>query len=109
MRPRICPRSSASTLCPSLLLPPPVCARTKNRYDVLRLFRRFTSPLPSQYRPSTPSRTAIARIATLRRRSMSLLQHVRVIVRQLLPGLDIANRLDPDTAVLDHSIAVRIA
>src|SRR6185369_7048569 len=40
---------------------------------------------------------------------MPFLEHVRVIVRELLPRLDIANRLDPDAIFIDHGIAVRIA
>ena len=40
---------------------------------------------------------------------MTLLEDVRVVVRQLLARLDISNRLDPNPAVLDHRVAIRIA
>jgi hypothetical protein len=40
---------------------------------------------------------------------VSLLQHIRVIVRELLAGSDVANGVDPDATVIDYRIAVRIA
>lgn len=38
---------------------------------------------------------------------MPFLQLVRVVVRQLLSRFHIPDRLDPDPAIIDHSVAVR--
>jgi len=40
---------------------------------------------------------------------MPFLQLVRVVVRQLLSGFYIPDRLDPDPAIIDHSVAVWFA
>jgi hypothetical protein len=36
-------------------------------------------------------------------------EDVSVVVRQLLTGFDVADRLDPDAPVLDDRVAIRIA
>jgi hypothetical protein len=38
-----------------------------------------------------------------------LVEEVRVVVRQLFAGFDVADRLDPDASVLDYGIAIRRA
>ena len=40
---------------------------------------------------------------------MSFLQNVRVVIRELFAPLHVANRFDPDAAVLYHCVAIRIA
>src|SRR5678815_1169453 len=40
---------------------------------------------------------------------MSLVEDVRVVIRELLARGDVADRLDPDATVVDDRIAVRIA
>lgn len=39
---------------------------------------------------------------------MTLLQHVRVVIRQLFAGSDVPNRIDPDSPILDDRVAVGI-
>jgi hypothetical protein len=40
---------------------------------------------------------------------MALLEHVRVIVRELFTGGDVANCIYPDSPVIDDGVAIRIA
>ncbi len=37
---------------------------------------------------------------------MSFLKNVRIVVRQLLTWLNVAKRLNPDSAVFDHRVAI---
>ena len=63
----------------------------------------------SQNGPATVAGAAGAGVATLGGGRMALVEDVGVVVRQLFARLDVANRLDPDTAVVDHRVAVRVA
>src|SRR5690606_27044676 len=65
--------------------------------------------LVAQDRATTLGRAAVAGVARLHRRRVRLVQDVRVVVRQLLARLDVADRLDEDAAILLHRLAVRIA
>src|SRR4051812_20648173 len=67
------------------------------------------SALLRQDRPAAGSGAAVAGKAALRRGRVPLLQHVRVVVRQLLSRRHVADRLDPDPPVVDHGVAVRVA
>ena len=51
----------------------------------------------------------MTRESSLRGRRVSLVENVRVIVRQFFSNFHIPDGFDPDPAVLDHSITVRIA
>lgn len=62
-----------------------------------------------QDRPATVAGAAGTGIAAFGRRGVALLENVCVVVRELFARLDVANRLDPDAAVVDHRIAVRVA
>lgn len=62
-----------------------------------------------QNSPPTRSRTTTTRIPPLRRRRMPFLQLVRVVVRQLLSRRYVADRFDPDSPIVNHRVAVRIA
>ena len=66
-------------------------------------------PLLRQDRPPALLRPAVTGEAPLRGRRVPLLEHVGVIVRELLAGDDVANALDPDAPVVDHRVAVGIA
>src|SRR6185437_2853565 len=73
--------------------------------DVRRVPREML-PLLREDRPSAIRRAAAAGESPLRRRRVPLFEQVRVVVRQLLARRDVANRLDPDPAVLDHHVVV---
>src|SRR5690348_876261 len=49
----------------------------------------------------------VAREPPLGGRRVALLEHVGIVVGELLARRDLANRLDPDATVLDHGVAVR--
>src|SRR4051794_40667836 len=69
-------------------------------------------PLPALFRedrPATRARAAVAGKPSLRRWCVPFLENVSVVVRQFLPGSDVANCLDPDATIVDHRIAVGIA
>src|SRR6185437_8693746 len=76
--------------------------------DVRRVPREML-PLLREDRPSAIRRAAAAGESPLRRRRVPLFEQVRVVVRQLLARRDVANRLGPDPAVLDHGVAIRVA
>src|SRR5688500_10776867 len=71
--------------------------------------RADDSPLLRQDRPATGCGAAVTGKAALRPGRVALVEHVRVVVGQLLARRDVADRLDPDAAVIDHGVAVRIA
>jgi hypothetical protein len=51
----------------------------------------------------------VARESSLCRRRVPLIENVGVVIRQLFARPDIANRLDPDSSVVDYRITVGIA
>src|SRR4051794_20482123 len=67
------------------------------------------SSLLRQDRPTTVRRAAVAGKPALRSRGVPLLEDVGIVVCQLLTRLDVANRLDPDTTLVDHGVTVWIA
>src|SRR3954471_6957500 len=58
---------------------------------------------------ATAGGAAAAGKAAFGRWRMPLVEHIRVIVRELLSGRHVPNSLDPDAAIVDDGIAVRIA
>src|SRR6185437_9517677 len=53
--------------------------------------------------------TAVTGIAALCGGCVALVEHVGVVIRQLLAGRDRAHRLDPDAPIVYHGIAIRLA